>query len=143
MTTKRQRVGGFTIVETVIAIMILAMVMGGTYQLVYSTARLTQKARLHFLAMHIANNRLERARNFSFMNLPLMTDSNQVVNDQGALDDAGVFRRTTTVVTNANGNLTKVTVKVNLKNLMTGGWNTNEYESVSTYLTIYTAKPIP
>lgn len=144
MTRKNRAAAGFTLVETVIAVVILSLVMGGAYQTVCATAQLSKKSRLHYIAMHIANNRIERARNFAFYNLILMADSNVVVNTQGSPDDMGEFRRTTIVTTNPAANLTKVQVKVQIKDYKaadTNWWKANEYESVTTYLTTYVPKP--
>ena len=146
MTKKYRAVAGFTLVETSIAVVILALVMGGSYQTVYMTANLTKKSRLHFVAMHIANNRIERARNYAFYNLTLMADSNVYLNIQGApvAESAADFRRTTIVTTNPAANLTKVLVRVDIKNyrVATNWWSNNEHESVSTYLTTYVPKPL-
>jgi len=142
MSARYNKRGGFTLVEVMVASCILYLVFSGAYDLVNSALRISKLSRRHFVAMHMAHNRLERARNFAYVNLYLMADNKVVLNDFGASDTNGQYRRTTTVVTNVPGfpNLSQVTVEVEIRDLQTGIFK-GEKESVTTYLTLYVDKP--
>jgi len=125
-----------TLVEVVIAIAVLALVMAGSYALVSRSAALSRAARNHYVATMIAFNRLERAKNFEYDDLPLMAESEVLVNDNGVPDTEGDFRRTTTVNTNYAPNLTKIEVKVDIRNMRSGNFE-GEQEKIASLFTSY------
>ena len=130
------RRGGFTIVETVISIVMLMMVMAGAYKIITTTASLNRVVRNHYVAANLAKNRLERARNFPYADLSMLAESQVVVNDNGVPNTDGRFRRTTAVNTNHAVGVTAITVTVDIKNLRSGIFGT-ESEDISSLFTEY------
>jgi hypothetical protein len=114
-----ERRGGFTLVEAVISTMLLLLVIAGAYMLVVRSSALVRSGRNHYLAINIAKARIERARNFQYGDLPLLTETNVVVDDNGVPVSSGDFRRTTEVNTNYQPNLTLLTVNVDIRRLKT------------------------
>ena len=139
-STYAVRRGGFTIVETVFSIVMLMMVMAGAYKIITSTASLNRVVRNHYVAANLAKNRLERARNFPYPDLPLLAENLVLVNDNGVPAADGRFRRTTAVNTNYGPGVTALTVTVGIKNLRSGNFNT-ETESISSLYTEFLSPP--
>ena len=131
---------GFTIVETVFSIVMLMMVMAGAYKIITATASLNRVVRNHYVATNLAKNRLERARNFPYADLPLLAENMVLINDNGVPNTDGRFRRTTAVNTNYTVGVTAIIVTVDIKNLRSGNFNT-EKESVSSLYTEFLAPP--
>ena len=112
-----------------IASVVLTMVMGGAYSLVVQAAQMSRSARDHYVAVNLAKNRLERARNFQYGDLRLVGENNVVVDENGNPNTAANFRRTTAVTTNYSANITQVIVTVQIRNFRTGLWGAQEQMS--------------
>ena len=118
---KKRAQRGFTLAEVMVALALLVMFIVGAYQAVISALWLNQTARDHYVAINLANNRVERARNLQYASLPSLAE-NQLVMDADSLPntDNGMYRRTTLVNTNYGSNLTEVAVQVDIRNRRTG-----------------------
>ena len=127
---------GMTLVEVVLALVVLSLVMAGSYLLVSRAAATSRAARDHYVAAVIAKDRLERARNFAYDDLHLLAEDDVVVDDTGLPDPEGNFRRTTIVNTNYASGLTKIEVIVEVRNQRTGDF-TGGQESVASLFTEY------
>lgn len=129
--------GGFTLAEVLVALFLLAFVMAGVYRAMTMSARLRITAHGHYLALIIANNRIERAKNVGFAELPFLAEDGVRVNDQGVPDAAGQFRRTTEVRMDHGGNprLAWMRVTVDLPSARRGAGRVSE--SVTSLLTEY------
>ena len=125
-----------TLVEVMISVFLIVMVMGSSYMLVVKASELSRSARRHYVAISLAKNRLERARNFLYDDLKLLAESDLTVNDNGMPDPAGRFRRTTAVNTNYAANLTEVIVTVKIRNPNTGLF-TPDNETIRTLFVEY------
>ncbi len=125
---------GFTLVEVMVALVLVVLVLAGAYGLVVQAEMLSTVARNHYVAIAIGKNRLERARNFQYASLSLLTESDVQVDDNGAPDTTGRFKRTTAVNTNYAAGLTEVVVTVKIKNVQTGTFG-SELERISTLFT--------
>ena len=127
---------GFSLIEVVVSVVLLTMVMAGTYKIITATATLNRVVRNHYVAVNLAKNRLERARNFPYADLALLTESKVVVNDNGVPTTEGRFRRTTAIDTNYAPEVSQVTVTVDIMNLKSGAFS-GESESASSLFTEY------
>jgi len=133
----RRNQSGMTLLEVVVALTIFWMIVGGMAFLFVQTKDIADKARDHYVAVNLAKNRLERAGAFDFTALGFLTETNVVVDVNGAPDTAGSYRRTTTVTAvPASTNLAEVVVKVEVKNRRTDAF-TGEAEELRTYFTVY------
>lgn len=108
------KASGFTLVEVVISLSLLVVVMAGVYRSLESAFRLRRASHQHYLAVVIANNRIERAKNVAFDDLGLLDEERLPVTAQGVPEPDGLFRRTTVVEPDFDGNtsLARVTVTV-------------------------------
>ena len=129
--------GGFTLAEVLVALFLLAFVMAGVYRTMTMSARLRTTAHRHYLAVIVANNRIERAKNVGFGELPFLAEDGVRVNDQGVPDAEGQFRRTTEVRMEHGGNprLAWMRVTVELPSARRGADRVSE--SVTSLLTEY------
>lgn len=127
---------GFTLVEAVISTVLLVLVIGGSYSLVSRCQALIYSARNHYVAINISRARLERARDFAYDQLYLLTETNVVVNDSGVPASSGYFRRTTLVSPNCQPGLTKLEVRTDIRNAKSLEF-IGDNESVSTLATEY------
>ena len=134
----RTRRRGMTLVEVLVALTVLAAVMVGTYRLIVVLARLRQSAHNHYTAVVIANNRIERARNTIFADLPLLAEERVPVAASGAPSADGPFFRTTRIQTNYGGNpkLVRVIVTVEVPRLLRRD-EARPSETLTTLLTEY------
>jgi hypothetical protein len=138
--TGRRLKHGMTLTEVVVATFLILLVLSSSYALIIKSSELSRSARRHYIAISLAKNRLERARNFLYNDLRLMAETNLTVNDNGNPDPEGRFRRTTEVNTAYATNLTEVIVTVKIRNPRTGLF-TPDNETIRTLFTEYLVNP--
>ena len=134
--TKRVQRSGFTLLEVLMTLFLLMIILAGAFSVMVRAADLSRSARNHYLAINLAKNRLERARNFAYGDLNLLTESRVVIDDNGTPDTRGRFRRSTVVNTNYAVNLTEISVTVDVRGSHTGTFGT-EKETVASLFTAY------
>ena len=127
---------GFTLIEAVISLVLVVLVLGGSYAMISQSTRGIYAARNHYVAINISRARLERVRNFTYDQLITLTETNVVVNDSGIPQSEGYFRRTTLVNTNYQAGLTKVEVITDIRDSKTLSFR-GDYESVASLFTEY------
>ena len=125
--------GGFTLVETIMAIMIFAICISGICKLVLITRESSDRARSHYSAVNIGKNRLELARVFPFAQLDQFAENQVVVDGGGSPSASGEFRRTT-AVSNVTATLKEMAVTVEIRNRVTLRFE-GVSEAVRTYIT--------
>jgi prepilin-type N-terminal cleavage/methylation domain-containing protein len=111
---------GFTLVELMVAVFVLAVFIAGTYKLVVGALWMNQTARDHYVAINLANSRMERARVLLYSDYSKLAENNLVMDANGVPNPGGPYRRTTTVNTNYGANLTEFFVKVDIRNHKSG-----------------------
>ena len=130
---------GYTFLEIVVAMAILAIALAGVYRVMSVSMQTRQVAQNHYVATVMANNRIERAKNLTYDNLLLLAETKRAVDELGAADVNGRYLRTTEIEPTWGGesNLTRVTVTVlpPLPNRAAAGGG--DPVSVSTLLTTY------
>ena len=116
--------GGMTIVEMLFASMILAIVMASVFPLVDNLLGRIHMSRDHYVATTICQARIERSKAIPYPDLPLMDESDTLVDDFGnlAVPD-GRFRRTTTVTPNVpSQGMTQMVVSTDICICSRWGW---------------------
>jgi len=106
---------GMTLVETLVAVLIFGIAIGGLAMLIVSAKQTSDRARDHYVAVNIGKNRLERIRNAGTDQIYLFDESFSIVNVSGNGDPDGDFRRTT-VCSQVRTNLHEITVTVDIRN---------------------------
>lgn len=129
--------GGFTFVEVVVAMGLLALVLAGSFGLITGAMRVRQASHDYYAAILIANNRLERAKSVTFDNIPLLAETEVKVDEIGTPVLDGRFLRTTEVEANWNGTPTLTRVSVTVRPPAQGSQGTRATASVSTLITEY------
>jgi prepilin-type N-terminal cleavage/methylation domain-containing protein len=107
--------GGFTLVEVMVCSVIFVIFCVFFLNSAIASIRSQQLACDYYKAMTIARNRIQRATEFPYSSIPLMSETNQVpVDGKGNITSTGIYRRTTLVSTYTNGtpNLLQITVQV-------------------------------
>ncbi len=138
---------GMTLVETVVAVAVLAIFSTGACKLLLSHRRISDMARAHYTAINIAKNRLELVRTFDFDQVANFIEDKVVVDASGVPSTVGNYRRTTQISA-VSDNLLELTVTVDLRNRQTLAF-TPAKEVLNTYLAKYlepgggTAPPPP
>lgn len=127
---------GFSLVEALVSIVLLALVIAGSYSLIIQSANAIRSARNHYIAVNIGKDRVERARNFAYNQLDLLVESAVVVDENGNPANGGSYRRTTTVNTNYQPNLTLVSVQTEIRNRKSNTFK-GDSETVSGLFTEY------
>ena len=130
---------GLTLLESIVAVCIFGIAIAGICALVVSARELNDRARLHYTAINIAKNRLEKARTLNFSTLSLFQENGTIVDYNGNPDPNGAFRRTT-VISNVATNLVEIIITVDIRNRVTLGF-TGEQETLRSYLTEYIVPP--
>ncbi len=123
---------GFTLIEVVIAIMILAMCIGGLCQLFVNVHQLSEMSRSHYVAINIAKNKIERAKTLGYTDLYLLSENDGIVNSSGAADPDG-FYKVNTVVQPSGSNLMEIVVTVDIKSRLHLDFR-GEQEEARTYM---------
>lgn len=132
---------GVALIEALVAITIFAIFITGAGKLLLAHRKISDMARMHYTAANVAKNRLELIRSFDFDERDEFMENNVVVNMSGLQDDAGHYRRSTTIV-NTSSNICEMTVSVEIldrKTLTFSGRN----ETVQTLMAEYNARPNP
>lgn len=130
---------GMTIVESMVALVILALFITGTCQLLMSHRQVSDMARGHYTAINIAKNRMELVRTFDFDQVHNFQENNMVVDSSGLADPDGLYRRSTEFSpVGANNNLIELTVTVDIRNRQTLQFNPAN-EVLKTYFAKYLA----
>lgn len=128
-----------TLIETIVALCIFAICVGGFCALVSQVRQAADMARDRYIAVNLAKNRLERARSFEFDQLHLFRESRVVLDGDGTPFIDGNFRRTTTV-SNVTDIMCEMVIKVEIRNRITRDFETKP-EIVSSYLDDYAEPP--
>jgi prepilin-type N-terminal cleavage/methylation domain-containing protein len=123
---------GMTLVESLIAITLLAIFMTGTCKLLVSHRKLLDMARDRYTAANIAKDRLELVRTLDFDQIPELNETAIQVDNSGVPSVQGHFQRATTIST-LNTNLYKVVIAVAIQNRKTLAFDTSE-ETLNTYV---------
>jgi type II secretory pathway pseudopilin PulG len=138
-TRNRSTVGrsGISVIEAVIAVMIVAMMLAAAYPAVTQAQYTVRRGRDHYLATALCLATIEQARKQEFTLLPRMAESQRLINEQGNYDGAGNFRRTIIVrpATPVEG-LTEVSVDVEIRDRRTGLFR-GETEHMASLFTTY------
>ena len=136
-----------TIVETLVALAILAVFSTGACKLLLSHRKISDMARAHYTAINIAKNRLELVRRFDFGQVDDFIEDKVLVDASGIPTTEGNYRRTTEI-SNVSSNLLELTVTVDIRNRKTLVFNPAN-QQLSTYFANYlepgggTAPPPP
>lgn len=135
---RRSGRSGFTFVEMVVAMFILAIGMAGVYRVLQMAMQSRQAAQFHYTAAVIANNRIEFAKNLPFGFLGLLVESGVAVDDLGIIDASGNYRRSTVLEPSYLGDpdLARIAVTVNSPTFIRVQTNRLAV-TVSTILTTY------
>lgn len=90
---------GFTVTETVVAVVVITGVLIAAFPLLHTATRRLYQAQDHYKATTICLAQIERARDIPYDQLgaALGRDNQVRVNDMGANDPEGRFRRTSTI----------------------------------------------
>ena len=123
---------GVTLVEVMVAILILGLCIGGLCQLAANARQLSDMSRTHYTAINIAKNRLERAKTVDYDELKFLVENDIVVDPSGRADSSGHYR-VNTGVTQASTNLMEIVVTVAIMNRLTLDFG-SESETIQTYV---------
>lgn len=94
--------GGFTLVEVMIASIILVIVSSGIMAGIISALKAQANASDYYRATCVARNRVQHAKTISFTSLSLLSETNRIIDGEGNLTEDGDYLRTT-LVSNAAG----------------------------------------
>ena len=120
----RKKNHGVTIVETMIAVTILALTMAAAFPLVDQTLGRIYMTRDHYVAATLCQARLERARQVPYQDLIMFAEKDSLIDDFGKMAvPNGRFRRTTVVQpdTPVEG-MTQMTVTIDICICTRWGW---------------------
>lgn len=114
---------GFTLMEVMVASAILGMFIVGCYKMVEGALWMNQGARDHYVAVNLADSRLERARNLQYATYSDLLETQMVMAADGTPSVTGPYRRSTSVNTNYGVILTEFVVQVDIRNHKTGAFD--------------------
>ncbi len=113
-----------TIVEVLVALVLLAIFFAGATQVVVSSRKSADMARSLHQAVSMADDRIERIKTFEYDQLPLIQETDVQINEYGEADADGMFLRNTSVTTATNGLYREVSVSVQVMNRRTRQFDT-------------------
>lgn len=100
-TRKRRKISGHTLVEVMVASIVLLIVSGGIMTGIIAALKAQANASDHYRATCIAKNRIQHARTISFNSYDAVTESLVRVDQDGVICTTGEFMRSTSVSTAA------------------------------------------
>jgi len=114
---------GLTIVEVMVATMVLALVMASAFPLVDQLLARINMTRDHYVAATLCQGRIERSKSVPYIDLPMLAESGVLLDDLGNDDTAGRFRRSTVVEVDVpEAGMTQMTVRIDLCICSRWGW---------------------
>jgi len=130
---QRRKQAGHTLVEVMVASIVLLMVSAGIMTGIIAALKAQANASDHYRATCIARNRIQHAKTISFNSYNAITENLVRVDQDGFYSSTGEFRRST-LVSVAGTNCMNVTVDV-WYSVRPGVWST---EPVSVQTMIHT-----
>ena len=130
---------GTTLIEAIVAALIFALFIGGTCLVVMSSRQVSDTARFHYSAINIGKNRLERGTELTYDSLPLLEESDVLIDGTGSPDVDGMYRRST-MVNDVATNLREIVVSVEIMDRKTLTFD-GESETIQTYHAKYVEPP--
>ncbi len=128
---------GSSLIETLIALALLATFVSGASILIVMNHRLTDKAQDHYSAINIAKDQIEQVRNLrnmDFAQLLALQENGVRIDKTGRIDTHGLFRRSTRITKDShNDYLINVQVRVDLINRITRTFD-GEHEMMQSYM---------
>lgn len=123
---------GFTLVEVVVALALLAIGMAGGYYAVTGAMQARKFAHDVYVGTLLANNWIEHAKTLPFAQLTDLRETGVAIDEDGNVDPDGRYRRTTEVTTTWDGdpNLAGVTVRVLVPLVRSTGVSTQTVSSL-------------
>ena len=114
MNAPLPRRAGFTFLEIVGAMTILAIALAGIFRVMSVSMQTRQVSQNHYVATVMANNRIERAKNLTFANLSMLAENERPVDELGTPHPNGRYLRSTIIEPSWGGetNLTRITVTI-------------------------------
>lgn len=129
---------GHTLVETLVAISLLAMGIAGSSKVVVMTRELSSMATDETVCLQLANNRLECIHNVDFSDVMMWSKSNLVVNSKGLPSPTGRYQISTFVnypdVTATNYAEVKVNISIRNRETLQFDRPPKEYATIATNL---------
>lgn len=135
----RNNARGVTLIESVCAITLLALYIGGACRLALATRMITDEARERYQAISVARNRIERIRTRPFDQFELFEENAVRVNHSGAATPKGRFRRTTEIMS-VNADVKEIRVRVAVLNRLTVAFD-REPEKVTSCIARFQLDP--
>jgi prepilin-type N-terminal cleavage/methylation domain-containing protein len=116
---------GMTLVETLAAIAIFAIVLTGILDLCVGSMATGRRAEYVYTSYNLAKNHLETLRSMPYSTLQNAAESDVLVDENGVSDPDGGFIRTTTVTPDYDGDANLIQLTVSVDYLYRGDWNDN------------------
>ena len=139
---KNKKRAGISVVETMVALVLLAFFITGSTKILFAQRKLADKSREHYSAINIAKNRIELVRIYQnsqtdtfIEEIDFFIENNIVVDATGAPDVNGNFRRST-VPSVISSNLVEIAVTIELRDRKTLSFD-GEQETLTSYFTEY------
>lgn len=118
----RCRVHSFLLVEVVIASVLLAVVFAGVFVSVNQSLFAVRSAMDHYLAVNLAQNRLEKMTRVPVADLWDFVEWDVLIDSDGQPDLNGVFKRTVNLSTHSHG-VVEAVVRIDIRNRVTGSFD--------------------
>jgi prepilin-type N-terminal cleavage/methylation domain-containing protein len=106
---------GMTLVETLVALSLLAAFTTGACKILVSHRKVADMARGHYTAINIAKNRMELVRTFDYGQVNDFLEDKVIIDASGVSDTEGNYRRSTEV-SNVSSNLLELKITVDMRN---------------------------
>lgn len=132
----RKRCAGSSIVETLMALSVFALFIGGGAQLMVAHRQMSDMARAHYVAANIAKNRIELIRTYGFAELSNFSEDDVLVDPSGYPNTSGNYRRSTEILSTGKDNLAELVVMVEIRDRKTLGFE-GRNETIRTYVADY------
>ena len=132
---KNRSRAGISVVETMVALVLLAFFITGSSKIILAQRKLIDKSREHYSAINIAKNRIELCRTFEFGQMSDFLENKITIDLNGASDTDGNFRRST-VMNAVSSNIVEMVVTVEIRDRMSLLFD-GENEELTTYFAEY------
>ena len=116
---------GMTLVETMAAVLLFAIVMGSLLNVSVQSMGMGKRAEYAFIAYNLAKNHIETLKSMPYSNLPNASETSTYLDATGAPNDDGPFVRNTVVTTNYTGDANLVEIQVTVNYLWKGALSAN------------------